>query len=62
MKNNNISSKTVNKAWDKMSEVLDREMPTEKKERRGIFFWWYYSLPLFLVGLGAWYFLRSSSI
>lgn len=57
-KDHKIDEQYAAASWDKMSALLDREMPVEKKRKRALFF----LLPLFalvLLGLGILYVLDT---
>ncbi|HSC36864.1 MAG TPA: hypothetical protein VLD19_03295, partial [Chitinophagaceae bacterium] len=41
-------------SWDALEQILDKELPQEKRKRRGIF--WFFLLPaLFFAGAAYWY-------
>jgi hypothetical protein len=55
--NNDIDNKLTDKGWQAMREVLDREMPVQRR-RRPVFWWWLGVLllfPLLLTGGWLWY-------
>lgn len=60
---NDIDNKLTDKGWQAMREVLDREMPVQRR-RRPVFWWWLgvlLLLPLLLTGGWHWYNRNSGS-
>lgn len=56
-----IQNQTLDKGWKAMSELLDREMPVERRKRRFIW-WWFLLLLMPIAALGGWYLVNNNRL
>lgn len=56
MPDNYLDDKYIDKAWEQMQQMLDQEMPVERKRRKAAFWWWFLPMALGLAIAAAWWF------